>query len=74
MKKSDLVFSIHYTESIDGGYVGFIAEVPGAMSQGETIAELSDNLRDAVKAIFEANRYSNPVKIDNHEHVLQLAM
>jgi predicted RNase H-like HicB family nuclease len=31
----------------DGWYVGRLKEVPGVMSQGETLAELEDNIRDA---------------------------
>ena len=31
----------------DGYYVGKLREVPGVFSQGETIEELQENLRDA---------------------------
>lgn len=31
----------------EGWYVGRFKEVPGVMSQGETLAELEDNIRDA---------------------------
>lgn len=36
-------------------YAGFIKELPGANSQGKTIEELIDNLKDAVQLILESN-------------------
>lgn len=38
------------------GYIGFVEEVPGANSQGETLEEVRDNLREAVGLIIDANR------------------
>lgn len=38
------------------GYVGFVEELPGANTQGETIEETRENLREAVKEILESNR------------------
>ena len=38
------------------GYVGFVEEIPGANSQGETLEEVRENLRDAVQLVLEANR------------------
>ena len=34
MKEMNLTFKIY--ESIDGGFIGEIKEIPGAVSQGET--------------------------------------
>jgi len=38
------------------GYVGFIEELPGANTQGETLAEARANLVEAVQLVLEANR------------------
>jgi predicted RNase H-like HicB family nuclease len=38
------------------GYVAFIEELPGANTQGETLEEARENLREAVELILEANR------------------
>ncbi|HXF39639.1 MAG TPA: type II toxin-antitoxin system HicB family antitoxin [Blastocatellia bacterium] len=43
-------------ESDGGGYVAYIEEVPGAISEGETLAEARENLQDALNELFEANR------------------
>lgn len=38
------------------GYVAFVEELPGANSQGETLEEARENLREAVALVLEANR------------------
>jgi len=40
----------------EGGYVAFVEELPGANTQGETIDEARENLREAVALVLEANR------------------
>ncbi len=39
-----------------GWFVGQIEEVPAAMSQGETIEELKENLIDALRLILDTNK------------------
>jgi predicted RNase H-like HicB family nuclease len=38
------------------GYVGFIEELPGANTQGATLEETRENLREAARMVLEANR------------------
>jgi predicted RNase H-like HicB family nuclease len=38
------------------GYVAFIEELPGANTQGATLAEARQNLKEAVTLVLEANR------------------
>ena len=38
------------------GYIGFIEELPGANTQGATLAEARANLAEAVELVLEANR------------------
>ena len=38
------------------GYIGFIEELPGANTQGETLEETRKNLIEAVQLILDANR------------------
>ena len=45
--------TLEYWED-DGWYVGRIVEVPGVMSQGETIDELKENIQDAYKLMLES--------------------
>ena len=39
----------------DGMYVGQIEEVPAAISQGESLEELKENLQDALELILSVN-------------------
>jgi predicted RNase H-like HicB family nuclease len=38
------------------GYIGFVEELPGANTQGETLDEVRVNLKEAVQLVLEANR------------------
>ena len=38
------------------GYVAFVEELPGANTQGETLEEAKENLKEAVAMVLEANR------------------
>jgi predicted RNase H-like HicB family nuclease len=38
------------------GYVAFIEELPGANTQGTTLEEARQNLREAAALVLEANR------------------
>jgi predicted RNase H-like HicB family nuclease len=38
------------------GYIGFVEELPGANTQGDTLEEARENLQEAVELILEANR------------------
>ncbi len=38
------------------GYIAFVQEVPGANTQGDTLEEARENLREAVELVLEANR------------------
>ena len=38
------------------GYIAFVEELPGANTQGDTLAEARENLREAVALVLEANR------------------
>jgi predicted RNase H-like HicB family nuclease len=38
------------------GYIGFIEELPGANTQGETLEVARRNLKEAVHLVLEANR------------------
>ena len=38
------------------GYVGFVEELPGANTQGNTLDEARANLREAIELVLQANR------------------
>lgn len=39
----------------EGWYAGYVKELPGAHSQGRTVKEVKENLKEAVKMILGAN-------------------
>jgi predicted RNase H-like HicB family nuclease len=49
-------FTAIFKEAPEGGYVAFVEELPGANTQGETLDEARDNLREAVGLVLESNR------------------
>ena len=49
-------FTAIIEKSDDGWFVGQVEEMPAAISQGKTIAELKENLLDALKLLLEVNR------------------
>lgn len=53
---TELNLTAIYEEAEEGGYIGYIAELPGANTQGETIDEVRENLLEAARMILDANR------------------
>ncbi len=45
-----------YEKAEEGGYVGYVAELPGANTQGETLEETRENLQEAVSLLLECYR------------------
>ncbi len=43
-------------EKVPEGYIAFVEELPGANTQGATLEEARENLREAIELVLEANR------------------
>jgi predicted RNase H-like HicB family nuclease len=43
-------------QQVPEGYIALIEELPGANTQGATLEEARENLREAVELVLEANR------------------
>jgi predicted RNase H-like HicB family nuclease len=52
----ELKLTAIYERAEEGGYIGYVAELPGANTQGETIEETRENLREAVTLLLECDR------------------
>ena len=48
-------FTLEYWQD-EGWYVGKLQEIPGVFSQGETLDELEENIRDAYQLMLEDAR------------------
>jgi predicted RNase H-like HicB family nuclease len=51
----DLTLNAIYLK-VPEGYIAFVEELPGANTQGDTLEEARENLKEAVELVLEANR------------------
>lgn len=51
-------------EKCDKWYIGWVDAVPGAFSQGRTVKEVEENLKEAVQLILESQRELRDKKAD----------
>lgn len=56
----------------DGWYVGRLREVPGVFSQGKTMEELEDNIREAYRLMVEDGESVRDYEV--HSKELDIAM
>jgi predicted RNase H-like HicB family nuclease len=49
---TELTLTAIFEEAEEGGYIGYVAELPGANTQGETVEETRENLMDAIELIL----------------------
>ena len=52
-KKNIRSFSVVYEADPEGGYVAFIPSLPGCHTQGETLEEAEQNLKEAAALYLE---------------------
>ncbi len=43
-------------QKVPEGYIGYVEELPGANTQGNTLEEVRENLKEAITLVLEANR------------------
>jgi predicted RNase H-like HicB family nuclease len=51
----EMAFTAVFRE-VPEGYTAFVEELPGANTQGATLEEARENLREAVELVLESNR------------------
>jgi predicted RNase H-like HicB family nuclease len=51
-----LTLTASYRKLPEGGYMARVLELPGAITQGETLEKARKNLQDAVTLLFETRR------------------
>lgn len=47
-------FTIRVQKASEGGYSGQCVELPGAISEGETLEELKRNMTEAIQLVLDA--------------------
>ena len=64
-------FTLEYWQD-EGWYVGKLKEVPGIFSQGKTLEELEENIRDAYQLMVEEENFSPSSKVFTKELEIQI--
>jgi predicted RNase H-like HicB family nuclease len=54
-------------QRVPEGYIGFVEELPGANTQGDTLEEVRRNLEEAIELVLEANRMLAEEQIQGQE-------
>jgi predicted RNase H-like HicB family nuclease len=76
---TELTLTAVYEEAEEGGYIAYVAELPGANTQGETLEEVRENLTEAIQMVLEANReeferhFSTNAKVTRERLILRAA-
>jgi len=65
-------FTLEFWED-EGWFVGRLVEVPGVFSQGETLEELQENIRDAYRMMIESEP-ANLVPSSSNKIVMELSL
>lgn len=50
---TELTLTTIFEEAEEGGFIGYVAELPGANTQGETLEETRENLVEAIQLILD---------------------
>jgi predicted RNase H-like HicB family nuclease len=58
--------------AVPEGYVAFVEELPGANTQGATLAEARANLQEAITMVLEANRILAEESLNGREAIREL--
>ncbi len=54
-------------KKVPEGYIGFVQELPGANTQGQTLEETRANLQEAITLVLDANRQLADEEIQGEE-------
>jgi predicted RNase H-like HicB family nuclease len=54
-------------KKVKNGYIGYVAELPGANTQGETLEETKENLKEAIELVLEANKILSEEELKDEE-------
>lgn len=55
MEKQKLDFNVFIEQDEDGIYVGKVPELDGCFTQGKTVEEVMDRIREAIEVCLEAD-------------------
>ena len=56
MKKEKISGLTAVYRKVKGGYIAYVEEIPGVNTQGDTLKEAKENVREALTLVLEVNR------------------
>ena len=63
MKKSILNFTTIIEQGEDGWYVASVPDIPGCYTQGKTVAQVLERIKEAIEVCLEADKeHIEPMK------------
>ena len=54
--KANLKFTAVFEPAPEGGFSAYVEEIPGVNTQGETLDEARENLREALEMVLDVRR------------------
>ena len=54
--EAHLKFTAVFEPAAEGGYAAYVEEIPGVNTQGETLEEARENLREALELVLDVRR------------------
>lgn len=64
-------YTVIVHEAEEGGYWGEVLELPGCVSQGETIDEFRNNIREALEAVLESESQTPHIEISTEPTIAE---
>jgi predicted RNase H-like HicB family nuclease len=61
-------------QKVPEGYIAFVEELPGANTQGKTLEEARENLKEAIELVLEANRILAEEEMTENEYIRETLM
>lgn len=58
-----------FQEAEEGGYIGFIEEIPGINTQGETLDEAKTNLQEAFELVMDTTKKLGDEQLKNTNYI-----
>ncbi|HYV90500.1 MAG TPA: type II toxin-antitoxin system HicB family antitoxin [Chitinophagales bacterium] len=67
--KTNIRLTAVFQPAEEGGFVGYVEEVPGINTQGETLDEVKSNLTEAIELFFETQRMLSEKELEGKEFI-----
>jgi len=56
MPKETIIGATAVYKKVPEGYIGYVEEIPGVNTQGSTLKETKENLKEALRLVLETNK------------------